>query len=255
MATDAASETQISSTRFQYRRRTTCDCPIHEDGEPFTAPLGYRFASDVAVQEIDRATAAAVYEAHHSYMQELPTVNLRHHGIYYQDRLVGAITYRYPLISKKRIRYGTDQQLCPEPVDIEAELPPDLQSTARRILPDWEVVEDEVVAGDTIVEAARICIGVDMLNLASAALAHSQERFVENCGRSGVRFLLTWVRADFDGAMIRALRDKGWTCTGFTAPSQASNREDKPIRERWKWRFLCPVATIREQASLERWSQ
>ena len=32
--------------------------------------------------------------------------------------------------------------------------------------------------------------------------------------------------------MVRALLDKGWTCTGYREPGQASNREGKPILER-----------------------
>lgn len=75
-----------------------CDCPIHagREREPFTAPLGHRFAADVSVEPIDRAVAARIYAAHHSYMAELPQINLCHHGLYYQDELIGAITYRYP---------------------------------------------------------------------------------------------------------------------------------------------------------------
>ncbi|GCF15914.1 hypothetical protein Harman_38490 [Haloarcula mannanilytica] len=253
--------THTASTQpqsFQHRPPTDgnqCSCPIHADSDPFTAPLGVRFADHVAVEPIDRETAAAVYEAHHSYMGSLPFVNLAHHGLYFQDSLVGAITYRYPLISKKRIRYGVEGELCPGPVEID-DLPAEIRSTARRVLPstDTPVVDSEVVAGDTIVEAARICLGVRMPNLASAALARSQKRFLAGDDRD-TRFLLTWVRSDYDGAMVRALKDKGWTCTGYREPGQASNREDKPIRERYKWRFLCPVETAREQSTLARWSR
>ena len=111
--------------------------------------------------------------------------------------------------------------------------------------------------GDEIVEAAWIYIGVDFHNLASAALARSMERFVRRHGRwRGVRLLLTFVRADFDGSMIKALRGKGWHCAGKMNPGQAGNRLDKQIRERPKWRFLCevPAASEQEQTSLERWS-
>jgi len=241
---------------FQHLPNASCSCPIHENGQPFTAPLGIQFADHVEVNPIDYETAAAVYDAHHSYMDSLPSVNLAHHGVYFQGALVGAITWRYPLISRKRIRHGVDGQLRPEPFDIE-DLPESLWPTARRVLPstDEPVVDSEVVAGDSIVEAARICLGVRMPNLASAALARAQEQFVRDHTDEDLRFLLTWVRADFDAAMVRALRDKGWTCTGYCEPSQASNREDKPIRERFKWRFLCPVENIREQTTLDRWSQ
>jgi hypothetical protein len=249
----SASHPQAQS--FQHQPAASCSCPIHEHGEPFTAPLGIRFADHVDVAPVPRETAASVYDAHHSYMDSLPSVNLVHHGVYFQGALVGAITWRYPLISRKRIRYGVDGQLRPEPLDVD-DLPASLRPTARRVLPstDEPVVDSEVVAGDTIVEAARICLGVRMPNLASAALARAQERFVREYDDGSLRFLLTWVRADFDGAMVRALRDKGWTCTGYREPGQASNREDKPIRERYKWRFLCPVERIREQSTLEQWS-
>ncbi|MHC3382228.1 hypothetical protein ACYJ11_21355, partial [Haloarcula sp. H-GB5] len=178
--------THSASTRtqsFQHRPPADtgeCSCPIHANGDPFTAPLGIRFADHVGVEPIDRETAAAVYEAHHSYMGSLPSVNLAHHGLYFQDSLVGAITYRYPLISKKRIRYGVDGQLCPEPVEIDS-LPAEIRATARQVLPstDTPVVDSEVISGDSLVEAARICMGVRMPNLASAALARSQERFLQ----------------------------------------------------------------------------
>jgi hypothetical protein len=72
----------------------------------------------------------------------------------------------------------------------------------------------------------------------------------------GARLLLTFVRADFDGSVLKALRDKGWHRTGKTDPGQAGNRPDKQIRERPKWRFLCdvPDESDREQVSLGRWS-
>jgi len=252
----AQSASYPNAQSFQHQPAAACSCPIHEDGQPSTAPLGIRFADHIDVEPIPRETAADVYEAHHSYMDSLPSVNLAHHGVYFQGALVGAITWRYPLISRKRVRYGVDGQLRPEPVDIET-LPAALRPRARKVLSstDEPVVDSEVVAGDTIVEAARICLGVQMPNLASAGLARAQERFVRDHADEDVRFLLTWVRADFDGAMIRALRDKGWTCTGYREPGQASNREDKPIRERFKWRFLCPAERICEQSTLERWSE
>jgi hypothetical protein len=39
------------------------------------------------------------------------------------------------------------------------------------------------IRGDELVEAARICIGVNFPNLAAAALARSMERFVCRHGR------------------------------------------------------------------------
>jgi len=212
---------QIRSTGFQYTPTPDgCSCPIHREGQPVTAPLGLGFAERVHIESIPRHVAGAIYEAHHSYMDDIPRTNLVHHGLCYQDQLLGAITWRYPLI--RSLEYdGTRFE------------------------------------GDEIVEAARICIGVDFPNLASAALARSMERFVRRHGRRrGVRLLLTFVRADFDGSMIKALRDKGWHCAGKTDPGQAGNRPDKQIREQPKWRFLCevPAESDREQASLGRWS-
>ena len=79
-------------------------------------------------------------------------------------------------------------------------------------LPEYDGTRYE---GDEIVEAALIYIGVDFHNSASAALARSMERFVRRHGRwRGVRLLLTFVRADFDGSMIKALRGKGRHCAG-----------------------------------------
>lgn len=248
--------TDIDSNVFQHREvRGACDCPIHTaNPEPFTAPLGLRFHDHVHIEEIKKSTAEGIYQAHHSYMDYVPEVNLSHHGIYYQDQLVGAITYRYPLISKKKLRYGSDGGLIPEEMSID-QLPPELQSRARSIIPrvSEDIEKTEIISGDEIIEAARICIGVDMPNLASAALARSQDRFIEKYGNRDIQVLLTWVRGDFSGSMVRALRDKGWTCTGFSTPNQASNRESKPIRERIKWRFLCPVEKISSQSTLSKW--
>ena len=154
-------------------------------------------------------------------MDDVPRTNLVHHGLcYQQDQLVGAITWRHPLI--RSLDY-----------------------------------DDVRYQGDEIVEAARVCIGVDFPNLASAALARSMEQFIRrHAHRRDIRLLLTFVRADFEGSMIKALRDKGWQCNGQTEPGQAGNRPDKVIREYPKWRFFCEVPMTREceQATFERWS-
>jgi hypothetical protein len=217
-----AAATTTSSGRFHQRDTgPDCDCPIHRDRDqpPVTVPLGSTFADQVGVESIPQHVAGDIYAAHHSYMPDIPTVNLAHHGLLFQGQLVGAITYRFPLIRK--LAYD-GREYC----------------------------------GDEIVEAARICLGVRMPNLASAALATSQERFVrDHTRRRGVALLLTFVRADYDGAMIRALRDKGWERAGKTTPSQAGNRPAKAIRERAKWQFLCPiVGDAGEQTRLGQWS-
>ena len=154
-------------------------------------------------------------------MDDVPRTNIVHHGLCYQDQLLGAITWRHPLI--RTLDY-----------------------------------EDTRYHGDEIVEAARVCIGVDFLNLASAALARSMEQFIRrHARRRGIRLLVTFVRANFDGSMIKALRDKGWHCNGQTDPEQAGNRPDKTIRDHPKWRFLCEVPTPRkcEQTTFEQWSE
>lgn len=208
---------------FQHRPGTVdCDCPIHRDRDrdPFTAPLGKPFADHVDVEPIPPHVAESIYAAHHSYMPSLPRVNLAHHGLLFQDSLVGAITYRHPLL--RSLEYDGDR-----------------------------------ICGGSIIEAARICLGVRMPNLASASLAASQERFLQDHGRSeGVSLLLTFVRTDYNGSMIRALRDKGWECTGRTTPGQAGNRPEKEIREREKWRFVCDVRDKRtDQATLKRFQE
>ena len=208
-------------TGFQFTRTSgRCDCPIHRDGDPVTAPLGLRFAERVHIEAIPQHVAGAIYEAHHSYMDDVPLTNLVHHGLSYQGQLMGAVTWRHPLIRSL-----------------------DLNETRYE--------------GDEIVEAARICIGVDFPNLASAALARSMDQFIRReARRRGIRLLLTFVRADFAGSMVKALRAKGWRCTGRTGTSQAGNRPDKPIRETPKWRFVCevPAGHDRTQTTVEQWS-
>lgn len=256
---------------FQHRGRETggCSCPIHRgrDREPFTAPLGLPFADHVSARPIGRTRATAIYDAHHGYMSDVPRVNLVHHGIAYQRAIVGAVTYRYPLLSRKRLHLDAADRPVPQPRTperVRRALPEALHGTALRVLDlarvdAADVAETTVVRGDRFVEAARICLGVRMPNLASAGLARSQERFVRDHVATGdelVDYLLTFVRADYDATMIRALRDKGWRCVGWTEPRQAGNREDKGIRERYKWQFLCDVRdAAADQATLRGWAE
>lgn len=269
------SETTAATQPTKFHQRNTgaadgvsaCSCPIHggREREVFTAPLGKSFAGEIGVREISREAAGKLYEQHHGYMPSVPSKNIGHHGLTYQDNLVGAITYRYPLLSKKRVYLCANGQPLPEPrseAEIRSKLPERLHETALDVLEldridEGAVAEKRVVRGDHFVSAARICIGVDMANLASASLAHSQEQFVvdDECGgEDDIEYLLTFVRADFDGTMIRALRDKGWTCVGWTRPTQASNRQDMEIREHRKWVFMCPVDNIAAQRSLREWA-
>lgn len=242
-----------------------CACPIHRnrDREPFTAPLGWPFADYVEVRPITREQASEVYAAHHSYMETVPNINLAHTGIYYQRQLVGAVTWRYPLLHRKRLHLDGNGNPLPEPrtrADIREALPKRLHRTALDVLAldrtdPAAVAATPVVDGDQFVEAARICLGVRMANLASAGLARAQEAFVSGPAcEPGVEYLLTFVRADYEATMLRALRDKGWRCVGWTRPTQAGNRPERDIREYRKWTFLCPVETVREQSTLGEWS-
>jgi len=198
---------------------TDCECPIHADGRPPTVPLGVAFADRVSVTPIDAATAEAIYEAHHSYMPSLPSINLCHHGIQFDGQLVGAITYRFPLLHKLKLYTGPGGELHRD---------------------DARAIDEFLVSGGDIVEINRICIGVPTRNLASAGLAASQERFVrETAPEHGVEWLMTFIRVDHTGAMLRALLDKGWEMIGLTEAKQAGNRPDKAIREWRKQRWMC----------------
>lgn len=129
-----------------------------------------------------------------------------------------------------------------------------MRPNARRITPtpDTDDPRREVVSGGRIAEAARMCIGVDFPNLASASLARSMEAFAQEYA-ADYDYLLTFVRADYDGAMIRALRDKGWLFFTAAEPSQASNREDRAIRQEYKWQFLCRLPETTNQTDITDW--
>jgi hypothetical protein len=256
-----------ADTKFQHRVSNSapeCHCPVHRDRErdPFTAPLGKSFASQVSVEEISRDEALEIYREHHSYKSDLPDVNITHHGLYFQGNLLGAITYRFPLLARKKVYFDSNDDLAREPLskrELES-LPDPIQQRAADIFPRPEeapVDSTEVFPGNAFITASRICIGVSMPNFASAALARSQVKFVEEYGAEfeDFQFLATYVRADFEGSMIKALRDKGWKRVGLSTPSRATNREQTAINERYKWVFFNSVEKIREQATLSDFSQ
>ena len=103
----------VEQAGFQYVRTLGgCQCPIHRDGEPVTAPLGLRFAERVHIESIPQRVTAAIYDTHHLYMDDVPRTNIVHHGLCYQDQLVGAITWRHLLIRMLRYddtRYHGDE--------------------------------------------------------------------------------------------------------------------------------------------------
>lgn len=184
-----------------------CDCPIHEDGEPPILPLGVEFSDRINIKEVEQEVARKIYESHHSYMPDVPEINKVHHGLYLDEHLVGAITYRHPFLpcigADDGSRYGLTRQY----------------------------------SGEEVIEISRICIGVGMKNLASCSLAASQDEFLRN-HPDEYGLLKTFIRIDHTGSMLRALVDKGWHHGGICEPEQAHNREDKEIREWDKIRWL-----------------
>lgn len=269
MATEHTQRQYDSPGQFQTRTQNvdSCDCPIHAGGGhgPFTAPLGLGFADDIGIRPLSKPTAEAIYQSHHSYMDgELHPACLSHHGLTYQGALTGAITYRFPLCSKKRLYLDAHGQPvldpdCRDP-DTIADLPDGVRQRARELAqfrPGNQPVESTVINGGTMVEAHRICLGVRMPNLASCGLAHSQEAFFQSeACPADINYLVTYVRADYPASMIKALRDKGWRYVGWSAPRQAGNRDNKRIRDRYKWVFICPIrALVREkrQTALAEW--
>ncbi|KZX46311.1 hypothetical protein [Haloarcula sp. K1] len=259
-----STETLVSTQPATFQHSPSngeCNCPIHRNqtSPPFTAPLGLPFSNNVSIKPISQKKAEEVYEAHHGYMDgDLHPANLAHHGLYYQD-LLGAITYRYPFFSKKKLYFNSDDELKPKPYterDFEG-LPDNIEPRARSLVSGVDgssIDHTEVLSGDKFVEANRICIGERMPNLASCSLAQSQEFFVESSDcPAGIEYLITYVVANFEGSMIKALRGKGWTCIGWSEPSQAGNREHKTIRDQYKWVFACPVSKVYEQMGLSEW--
>lgn len=248
---------------FQYTETSgECNCPIHRgESRPFTAPLGYRFADDVSAREITEAKAKRVYESHHSYMSRkgMHSANFCHYGIFYQDQLMGAVTFRAPL-GTRRIDWDDNGQVVPRPAGelSLSSLPSPVSERAQRFIDpptEDEIADSAVLGGTEIVELNRICIGVDMPNLASAGVSRCQEKFLqsESCPND-VRYFMTMVRADFDASMIRALRGKGWTLRSVSTPSEPGNRESKDIHDEFKWVWICPATVAHTQEAITDWS-
>jgi len=95
------------------------------------------------------------------------------------------------------------------------------------------------ISGAKIVEVARVCIGVDMPNLASCGLKHSQDKFIKGyASTNGIKLLLTFVREGYEGSMIKALKGTGWKFDGERTTSQPSNRESAEIHDYKKDRWV-----------------
>jgi hypothetical protein len=262
MSTETASQTTLQNFECDPAASLgDCSCPIHRtERQPFTAPLGLSFSDSVHVESIPQSKAASIYEHHHGYMgADLHPSNFDHHGLFYQSQLLGAITYRYPRFSLKKLYLDENGELLPQPYsenDFE-DLPGQIREQAKDLVggvqPE-DVAETKVLEGDEFVEANRICIGERMANLASCSLAKSQETFVQSQASPEFKYFVTYVMSEYSASMIRALKDKGWTCVGWSPPSSSSNREEKEIQKKFKWCFLCPVSDVISSESLNHWS-
>jgi len=170
---------------------------------PAPLPLGVRFADRVTIREIPWRTADLIYTHHHSYLpQDRTPGSLAHHGIYFDGHIVGAITW------------GAH----PTEHDLHGYAP------AERA------------------EVARVCLGIDMPNLASCAMAKSQTMFMDAVGRErGTGLLVTYVREDYAGSMFAALAGRGWERDGIRNGSAPSNRPTRDIHSYGKERWICEV--------------
>jgi len=100
------------------------------------------------------------------------------------------------------------------------------------------------IDGSNIVEVARVCVGVDMPNLASCGMNKSQDKFTrEYATQNGIKVLLTFVREGYEGHMIKALKDTGWEFDGTRETSQPSNRETAEIHDYDKDRWINELET------------
>jgi len=162
-------------------------------------PLGVSFSDRVSIKQIDKRTAHLVYKHHHSYMDGGNPSSSAVHGVYLDDRLVGAISYGYMLASE----------------DIHG------------------------IPSDKYMSVSRVCIAIDMPNLASCAMAKSKDLFAKQTAQNeDIELLVTYVREDYDGTMFDALDD--WEYNGHIAKGhQAGNRSESGIRDYDKRRYVC----------------
>lgn len=207
------------------RNSESCGCPVHSGfgGPPKSLPLGISFSDRLSVRDIDHTIATGIYEEHHSYLPVGRTSGTPvHHGIYLDDRLVGAISYSY-LLAGNPIG-GHDQT--------------------------------------EFMEVSRVCLAHDQPNLASCAMARSQKKFArEYAAENDIGLLVTYVREDYEGTMFAALSDGSppvdWRYDGVAPGHQTSDRPDRDIRDYDKHRLICPLteeaAERAEMATLSRW--
>jgi len=179
-------------------------CPVHEgfSGASKPYPLGHSLTRHVDIRPIPNQTANQIHVAHHSYVYTPRKNSVVSHGVFVDDRIVGAISYAYLLASEPIAGYASDEYI----------------------------------------ELARVTIAVDMPNLASCGLSASQDQFAETYARDNdIGLLVTYVHEDYDGSMFKALQTKGWTYDGESRGHQAGNRPDTDIRDVDKSRWVCEI--------------
>lgn len=189
------------------------DSRIQQSGRLWERPLGVPFADRVLIEKIPDWQARRFYQEHHSYRPELDRVTIENHGVILDAEIVGAITYAIP----------------------------------RRNDPLLGVEKDDMV------EVARVCVGVDIPNLASCMLAKSQDRFLARWGVvHGVELLISMVRSDYEGSMFAGLEGKGWQHLREARSGRSGNRDYTGIEDEDKELWVCPVERDRQhqQATL-----
>lgn len=175
---------------------------LSNDERVWERPLGVSFADDLYFDRIPDWKARQFYRKHHSYRPELDRVTVVNHAVSLDSRLVGAVTYAMPRRQSPLIGVGVDR----------------------------------------MIEVARVCVGIDMPNLASCMLARSQDRFMSRWGeRSGVELLISMVRADYEGSMFAALNGKGWKNLRQARSAVSGNREYTGIEDEDKELWVCSV--------------
>jgi hypothetical protein len=102
------------------------------------------------------------------------------------------------------------------------------------------ILDDRTYNGGDVVEIARICIAVDTPNLASASLTRSVEKFKQE-HNDGIELIVTYIHEDYEGSMLKAVRDWGWEYWGLRETAQPSNRKHDPIHDANKHRWVLPL--------------
>jgi len=172
------------------------------DTTPDPYPLGWPISDKVSVEPIRKQLANQVHVAHHSYVSTPRKNAVVNHGIFLDGSLVGAVSYAYLLASSPICGYDSDEYI----------------------------------------EVARVTIAIDMPNLASCAMAASQDLFTDTYAADhGIGLLVTYVHEDYEGTMFAALKSKGWEQDRHVEGRQAGNRPDNSIRDVDKYRWVCEL--------------